>query len=196
MSMNNADLIGRLTKDITNNDIRYTRSGVAVVHFMIAVDRNYKDRQGNIPADFIPCKLWGRGGQQPSNNNVTTLVSGVTKGSRIGIDGRIETGRYRDRSGQYRYTWDVRVDDYTFCDSKPQNTSAPQNGTADPFSTPATPRKPKAQNPFATPKVSTSRPAKKTADPFAKAKANTQKAVTGADVKGGKVDISEDDLPF
>ena len=53
--MNNVQLIGRLTRDI---DLRKTPQGDSVGRFTLAVDRNYKNKQGEYDADFINCTIW------------------------------------------------------------------------------------------------------------------------------------------
>ena len=55
MSLNQAVLIGRLTKD---PELRYTPSGVAVAQFTLAVDRPFTNQNGEREADFIPIVVW------------------------------------------------------------------------------------------------------------------------------------------
>ncbi|ECV5037245.1 single-stranded DNA-binding protein, partial [Listeria monocytogenes] len=53
--MNRVVLVGRLTKD---PDLRYTPAGVAVATFTLAVNRPFKNAQGEQEADFINCVVW------------------------------------------------------------------------------------------------------------------------------------------
>ena len=53
--MNKVILTGRITKD---PEVRYTQQGVSVVSFTIAVNRQYRDANGNNQADFINCTAW------------------------------------------------------------------------------------------------------------------------------------------
>ncbi|EPI31419.1 single-strand binding family protein [Enterococcus faecalis UP2S-6] len=53
--INNVTLIGRATKEL---DLRYTASGIAVATFTLAVNRNYKNQNGDREADFINCVIW------------------------------------------------------------------------------------------------------------------------------------------
>ena len=53
--MNKVILTGRITKD---PEVRYTQQGISVVSFTIAVNRQYRDQNGNNQADFINCTAW------------------------------------------------------------------------------------------------------------------------------------------
>ena len=50
--INNVVLVGRITRDL---DLRYTTSNKAAVNFTLAVNRNFKNEKGELPADFIGC---------------------------------------------------------------------------------------------------------------------------------------------
>lgn len=110
--LNRTILIGRLTRD---PELRYTNSGVAVARFSIAVDRRFKNQQGDREADFINIVAW-RGLAENCANY-------VKKGSLVGIDGRLQTGKYENQEGRTVYTTDVVADDVRFLDSKGRNES-------------------------------------------------------------------------
>ena len=103
--MNNVQLIGRLTKD---PEIRYTQSQTAVVSFTLAVDRRLK-KDGEQTADFISCKAW--------NKTAEFVSKYFTKGKRMALTGRIETGSYEGKNGKV-YTTEVIADNVEFVDSK------------------------------------------------------------------------------
>ena len=103
--MNNVQLIGRLTKD---PEIRYTQSQTAVVSFTLAVDRRFK-KDGEQTADFISCKAW--------NKTAEFVSKYFTKGTRMALSGRIETGSYEGKNGKV-YTTEVIADNVEFVDSK------------------------------------------------------------------------------
>ena len=103
--MNNVQLIGRLTKD---PEIRYTQSQTAVVSFTLAVDRRFK-KDGEQTADFISCKAW--------NKTAEFVSKYFTKGKRMALTGRIETGSYEGKNGRV-YTTEVIADNVEFVDSK------------------------------------------------------------------------------
>lgn len=105
--MNKVVMIGRLTKD---PETRYTQSGKAVGSFTLAVDRRGKKTDGQQTADFIPCVVWDKLAKIVANN--------LTKGSKIGIDGRLQVRTYDAQDGSKRYMTEVVVNELYFCDSK------------------------------------------------------------------------------
>ena len=121
--MNKVILIGRLTKD---PEVKNTASQVTVCRFTLAVDRKFKDQNGQRQADFISCVAW----RQTAN----FISSYFHKGSRIAVVGSIQTRSYEDQSGQKRYVTDVVVDEAEFVDSASNNgngangNSRPNNG--------------------------------------------------------------------
>ncbi|NME43221.1 single-stranded DNA-binding protein [Lactobacillus agilis] len=107
--INNVSLTGRLTKDI---DLRYTQSGVAVASFTLAVNRNYKDQDGNQQTDFIQCQIWRKAAENFANF--------THKGSLVGIEGRIQTRNYDNQQGQKVYVTEVIVTNFSLLE--PRNT--------------------------------------------------------------------------
>ena len=103
--MNVFNGIGRLTKDV---DMKYTPSGLAVARFTIAINRPFKNANGNYEADFINCVVFGK--------RAETIAQYAKKGHRIGITGSIMTGSY-EKEGQKVYTTDVNVTGFTFLES-------------------------------------------------------------------------------
>ena len=116
--MNNVILIGRLTRD---PELRYTTSGMAVLRFNLAVDRRMSKEkrqqamaQNQPTADFISCTAW--------NKTAELIANYMRKGSRLGVEGRIQTGSY-EKDGQRIYTTDVIVNQIEFLDpTNNQNT--------------------------------------------------------------------------
>ena len=78
--MNNANLVGRLTRPV---DLRYTQTGIAYGSFTLAVNRKYKNKDGEREADFINCVIWKKGAE--------LLANYTQKGSLIGVSGPIQT---------------------------------------------------------------------------------------------------------
>lgn len=103
--MNNVVLMGRLTRD---PDTRYTtgENQMAVARFSLAVDRRGKDKG----TDFISCVAFGKTGE--------TVDKYLTKGTKIALSGRIQTGSYKDKDGKTVYTTDVVVSEFEFCEKK------------------------------------------------------------------------------
>lgn len=94
--------IGRITKE---PELRYTPNGVANIKFTIAVNRTFKNSQGDYGADFISCEAWKQTAEFIANNH--------KKGSPIGIMGSIRTGSYEGQDGKRVYTTDVNVQQVT-----------------------------------------------------------------------------------
>ena len=108
--MNRVILIGRLARD---PEIRYTQSGKAFCRFTIAVDRRFSraaQQEGQQTADFIPVTCWEKLAEICGNN--------LTKGRRVGVEGRIQVRSYDGNDGQRKYATDVVADNVEFLDSK------------------------------------------------------------------------------
>ena len=103
--MNKAVIVGRLTK---SPELRYTQTNIASVAFTIAVNRNYKNANGEYDADFIPVVAW--------RGLAETLSKHLKKGARVAISGRIQTRSYDGNDGQKRYVTEVIADDATIID--------------------------------------------------------------------------------
>ena len=104
--INNVVLVGRLTRD---PELRYTPSNVAVATFTLAVNRNFKNENGEREADFISCVIWR---QQAEN-----LANWAKKGALIGITGRIQTRNYENQQGQRVYVTEVVADNFQLLES-------------------------------------------------------------------------------
>ena len=109
--------IGRLTKDV---DMKYTPNGLAVARFTIAINRPFKNQNGEQEVDFINCVAFGK--------RAETIAQYVRKGHRIGITGSVQTGSY-EKEGRTIYTTDINVSGFTFLESA-QKTQKPKARTA------------------------------------------------------------------
>lgn len=105
--MNKALLVGRITKD---PELRKTSNNQSVVNFTVAINRTFTNANGEREADFINCVVWGR---QAEN-----MAIYVTKGSLIGVDGRIQTRNYEDNNGNRVYVTEVVADNVQYLDTK------------------------------------------------------------------------------
>lgn len=105
--MNKAEFVGRLTRDV---EVRTTESGTVTARFTIAVSRKFKNAEGVYEADFINCVAFGK--------TAEFLNKYFSKGSMIGVTGRIQTGSYINKDGQKIYTTDVVVEECEFVTSK------------------------------------------------------------------------------
>lgn len=105
--MNRVVLVGRITHDL---DLKYTNSGIPVLNFSLAVNRNYTNEQGERDTDFIRCVVW-----RAQAENMSKYVG---KGSLIGVDGKIQSSTYETQEGEKRTSIEVLVDQVTFLESK------------------------------------------------------------------------------
>ncbi|EGO5177400.1 single-stranded DNA-binding protein [Enterococcus faecalis] len=105
--INNVTLVGRVTRD---PELRYTPQNQAVATFSLAVNRQFKNANGDREADFINCVIWR---QQAEN-----LVNWAKKGALIGITGRIQTRNYENQQGQRVYVTEVVADNFQMLESR------------------------------------------------------------------------------
>ena len=111
--MNKVLLIGRLTRD---PETRSTASGNTAVNFTVAVNRNFKNREGVVEADFIPVVIWGKIGE-----NVAKYCQ---KGSQVAVEGRMQVRNYDAQDGTKRYVTEVIASNVEFLSSKGATPSA------------------------------------------------------------------------
>lgn len=110
--MNQAVLIGRIVKDAA---IRYTQNKVSVASFTIAVDRMYKDKNGNKQTDFIPVEVVGK---EKINN-------WLVKGKLISVEGSIAVDRWQDKNKVWQTYTKVVARDIQFLEKKQQQAAKP-----------------------------------------------------------------------
>jgi len=122
--MNNVVLMGRVVKD---PDIRETNSS-KIARYTLAVDRPVRDGAER-QADFISCVSF--------NNQADFAEKYLHKGTKILVDGRIQTGSYTNRDGQKVYTTDVVVNHHEFVESKAAAGEQPHSGYQKPAPAPA-----------------------------------------------------------
>ena len=98
--MNKVFLIGNLTRD---PEFRETPSGVPMCRFTIAVNRNYKNADGERQTDFFNCTAW--------RVTAETISRYTKKGNKVAVTGSIELRDYEDNQGAKRTAVDVIVQD-------------------------------------------------------------------------------------
>jgi single-strand DNA-binding protein len=116
--MNKVIIMGRLTAD---PELRQTQNGVASCRFTVAVNRRFKNEQGEYEADFLRCTAW--------KQTAEFISRYFSKGSMISLEGSLRTGSYQDSKHQdvTHYTTEIYVDNAEFCGSKSEgntNTAA------------------------------------------------------------------------
>ena len=117
--MNKVELIGRLTKE---PEIKLTSNQTQYCNFTIAVDRRFKDANGQRQADFINCVAW--------KQTAVFIQKYFHKGNKIGVVGSIQTRSYDDQNGQKHFVTEVIADEVEFVESQPSAQPAPQPATA------------------------------------------------------------------
>ena len=105
--LNSVCLVGRLTRD---PELKYTGNNIAVASFSLAVNRTFKDANGERETDFINCVIWR---QQAEN-----LANWAKKGALIGITGRIQTRSYENQQGQRVYVTEVVAENFQMLESR------------------------------------------------------------------------------
>ena len=96
--MNKIMLVGRLVRD---PEVRSTSTGSSTANFTVAVSRNFKNKDGNYDADFLPCVAF--------RNSADFVSKYFKKGSLIGIEGRVQTRNYDAQDGTKKYITEVIV---------------------------------------------------------------------------------------
>ena len=105
--LNTCILQGRLTAD---PELRHTSTNVPVTTFRIAVDRDFKDADGNREADFLPVVCW--------RNTAEFVARNFTKGRLIVVKGRVQVREFTDKEGARKTITEVMADNVYFGDSK------------------------------------------------------------------------------
>ena len=117
--MNKVILMGRLVK---NPEVRQDASGaISMARYTLAVDRMRTKKDEDPGADFINCVVFGKSAEFAKNY--------LRKGSKLVIEGRIQTGSYTNKNGQKIYTTDVVTERQEFAESKPASSGCENQQT-------------------------------------------------------------------
>lgn len=117
--LNKVILMGRLTRD---PEIRRSQgeNAMTIASFSLAVDRATKKKEGNEQtADFINCVALGKNGEFAEKY--------LHKGTKVIVEGHIQTGSYTNRDGKKVYTTDVYIERIEFAESKSTSENNSQN---------------------------------------------------------------------
>lgn len=122
--INRTVLVGRLTRD---PELRYTPNGVATCSFTLAVNRPFKNQQGEQEADFINVVVWRKQAENAAQY--------LSKGKLAGVEGRIQTRHYDNKQGQRVYVTEIVADNVQFLEPRSNDQGSQQNEgiTQDPF---------------------------------------------------------------
>lgn len=148
-------------------EIRYTQSGIAVARFTLACDRPFTGQDGQRESDFIQIVVWRKQAENAAKY--------LQKGHMCGIDGRLQVSSYEDQEGKRQYRSEVVADNVKYLQSK--------------GSTHAQGQEPNAWNDASAPPANNTNQSQTN---------NTSGKGFEADPFGGpgKIDLSDDDLPF
>ena len=122
--MNNVILMGRPTRD---PEVR-TAGETSIARFSLAVDRRFK-RDGEPTADFINCVAFGK--------TAEFFEKYIRRGTKIVVQGRIQTGSFTNKDGQKVYTTDVVVENVEFAESKAAADGNNSNASSQPATNPS-----------------------------------------------------------
>ena len=114
--INSVLLVGRLTHQ---PELKFTRNGKTYTQFNVAVQRKFKNENGEYEADFIGCTLWGKPAE--------SFTKFTRKGSLVGVDGRLQTRNY-EKDGRKIYITEVIAESFTLLETK-ATTEARNNQT-------------------------------------------------------------------
>ena len=111
--------IGRLTRD---PELRYTPSGTAVCKFGLAINRSFRNQEGNNVEDtlFINVSAWGRQAEHCSQF--------LKKGKRVAINGELRSNSWQDREGNKRVTYEINARSVQFLDYLKDTTNSSEDG--------------------------------------------------------------------
>jgi single-strand DNA-binding protein len=112
--MNRVILMGNICAD---PEMRTTDSGKSACNFRIAVRRNYKNANGEHESDFLTCKAYG--------GTADFVNKYFVKGSKIIVEGTIQTSSWTKDDGSKGYATDIIVSSVEFAGSRSEGGNPP-----------------------------------------------------------------------
>lgn len=112
--LNKVILMGRFAAD---PELRHTQSGTPVCSFRLAVERDFKDKDGSRQTDWLDCVAW--------KGTAEFISRYFSKGRMAVVDGRLQTRSYEDKNGSKRKAVEVVADSVYFADSKRTESANP-----------------------------------------------------------------------
>lgn len=105
--MNLCAIVGRLT---ATPELKQTANGKSVCSFSLAVERRFKDTDGNHIVDFVDMVAW--------NHNADFLCKWFDKGVRVAVTGELQTRMYEDKDGKKIKVSEIVANTIEFADGK------------------------------------------------------------------------------
>ena len=125
--INKAIIIGNLGAD---PELRYTQSGAPVASFRVATTERWRGQDGQMQesTEWHSCNAWGK----------LAEICGkyLQKGSKVYVEGSINTRKWQDKSGNDRYSTEIKVREMKMLDSRgggDRSGSAGADGSAPPM---------------------------------------------------------------
>lgn len=115
--LNHITIMGRMVKD---PELRHTGSGIAVASFTLAVEDDFKDKDGNKKTIFIDCTVW--------RGLAETVAKYFSKGRMAIVSGKLDIREWTDKEGNKRRSAEVVADSVYFGDSKKEETNGNSYG--------------------------------------------------------------------
>jgi single-strand DNA-binding protein len=114
MSLNKVILVGNVASDVEN---RATTSGTSVTNFAMATNDKWKDKEGKTveKVEYHKIVVWGK--------TADLCAQYLKKGSKVYVEGKIETRSYEDKEERKRYTTEIKAESVQFLD-KPSSMPA------------------------------------------------------------------------
>jgi len=114
-------LMGNLTRD---PELKRTTTDMAVAQIGIAVNRKFKDRDGNMKEEttFVDCEAWGR--------TAETMAKYLAKGRPVFVEGRLKLDQWQDKDGNNRSKLKIVIENFQFIDSRGSQSSTPTTAAA------------------------------------------------------------------
>ncbi len=101
--MNQVGLVGRITKDPV---LKQLSEGRILTSFTLAINRNYRNNEGTVEADFVQCSAWGKLAER--------IAEYCGKGSLVGVNGKLQTRSFTNKENKKMYSTEVLIDDVRF----------------------------------------------------------------------------------
>ncbi|HIA71596.1 MAG TPA: single-stranded DNA-binding protein [Phycisphaerales bacterium] len=120
-------LMGNLTRD---PELKQTPSNQSVAQIGLALNRKFKDREGNMREEttYVDCEAWGR--------TAEVMAQYLSKGKPVFVEGRLKLDQWQDKEGNNRSKLKVVIESFQFIDSKGGQSSTPPAQTQTPQTAP------------------------------------------------------------
>ncbi len=120
--MNSTSFIGRLTRDI---ELTTTNSGIFVAKFSIAVDRRFKNSDGEKVTDFFNCIAW--------RGLAENMAKYCKKGSKVYVSGELQNSSWEAEDGTKKYKTELNVSECEFLNTKNKEESIAEQTELEPI---------------------------------------------------------------